>query len=243
VLETILRKNAFAPAAERESEVTFRAGVADPRGVGVVVWPLHHPMEAAVAQLQILDGMDIYDWDGTKIGKVTRYEKKLGYLETSGTFTGPRYIPFSAVERIGPAGAYLNVSADRVSALYKRMPPVTPSVDASGRLTGGGTVASGYTGRPIPLDAEGIQMVREKIGKGSKVLDADGKKVGTVDAYDTQSGYMRVAKGELFPKDLFLPVTAVWYLDDKGIHLSEPKDAILNHFVRVPEVAQEFFAH
>src|SRR6516225_4100597 len=64
---------------------------------------------------QIFDGMDIYDVDGTKIGTVTRYDSAIGYLETVGTFSGPRYIPFAAIERIGPSGAWLNVTRSCVS--------------------------------------------------------------------------------------------------------------------------------
>jgi hypothetical protein len=195
------------------------------------------------AQNQIFDGMELYDWEGSKIGKIIRYDMKLGYFETEGAFSGRRYIPLSAVERVGPAGAYLNVPASTVKELYQHMPKVTPDMDRSGKLTGSGKIASGYTGRPVPLDVDGVRLVRERITSGTKVFDADGKKIGAVQAYDKSTGYMRVEKGEIFTKDLFLPVTVVSYLDDTGIHLSEPKDSILNHFVKMPEVAQEFFTH
>ena len=195
------------------------------------------------ATKQIFDGMEVYDWDGVKVGKITRYDATLGYLQTEGTFSGARYIPVSAIERIGPAGAYLNVPQTLVKDLYQHTPKVKPDVDQAGKLTGGAKVASGYTGRPVALDAEGIQMVRDKITLGTKVFDAEGKKIGTVQAYDKDTGYMRIEKGEIFTKDLFLPVTAVSFLDDQGVHLSEPKDSIMNHFVRVPEVAKEFFIH
>ncbi len=195
------------------------------------------------AMKQIFDGMDVYDWDGVKVGKITRYDATLGYLQTEGTFSGSRYIPVSAIERVGPAGAYLNVPQRLVKDLYQHTPKVKPDVDQTGRLTGSATVTSGYTGRPVALDAEGIQMVREKITLGTKVFDAEGKKVGTVQAYDKDSGYMRIEKGEIFTKDLFLPVTAVSFLDDQGVHLAEVKDSIMNHFVRMPEVAKEFFVH
>src|SRR5208283_1554259 len=136
------------------------------------------------AQNQIFDGMDVFDWEGVKIGKVAGYEKTLGYFQTEGSFTGSRYIPLSAVESIGPAGAYLNVPAATVKELYHHMPKVRPDVSPGGQLTGGGKVASGYTGRPVPLDAAGIALVREKITKGSKVFDAEGKKLGAVQLYD-----------------------------------------------------------
>ena len=75
---------------------------------------------------QILDGMDVYDVDGAKIGKVVRYNKNLGYFETLGTFSGSRYIPFWAIEKIGPSGTYLNVTRAVVSDVYDHMPAVTP---------------------------------------------------------------------------------------------------------------------
>ena len=190
---------------------------------------------------QIFDGMEIFDVDGTKIGTVARYDTALGYFETVGTFSGSRYVPFSAVERIGPTGAWLNVTKSLVSTVYKDMPAVVPGLTADGRLTGKATADSGYTGEPVPLDAAALGIVRQNIHAGTPVFDAESKKVGTVEAYDGSTGYMRVEKGTLFPKDIFLPVTAVSFLDDRGIHLSETKDTITNRFSRVPEVARGFF--
>ncbi len=190
---------------------------------------------------QILDGMDIYDVDGAKIGRVVRYDPKLGYFETAGEISGSRYIPFYAIERIGPTGATLNVTKSLVSLAYKGMPSVTPDVTASGRLTGSGTVDSGYTGLPVPLDAAAIRVVQEQIHVGTSVFDSENKNLGTIEAYDDSTGYMRVEKGVLFPKDIFLPVTSVAFLDDRGVHLSEARDTIVNRFAKVPEVAREFF--
>ena len=192
-------------------------------------------------QNQLFDGMDIFDWEGVKVGKVVRYDAKLGYFETEGTFSGPRYVPVSAIYDVGPSGAHLNVDHTTVKEQYKHMPKVSPGISASGKLSGGGRVASGYTGQPVPLDAEGIQLVLEKITKGAKVFDSEGKKLGTIQLYDKKTGYMRIQKGELVLKDIFLPVTAVSYLDDTGIHLSLTKDVIMNRFEAMPQVAQAFF--
>jgi hypothetical protein len=120
------------------------------------------------------------------------------------------------------------------------MPPVTP-ITAHGKLTGGGTVESGSTGKVVPLDAAGVRFVRENIHEGTSVFDSDEKDLGTVQAYDGSTGYMRIQKGLLFPKDIFLPVTTVSFLDDRGIHLAEQKEAIMNRFARVPGVARSFF--
>jgi hypothetical protein len=88
----------------------------------------------------------------------------------------------------------------------------------------------------------GLRVVRENIHEGTPVIDSEGKKLGTVQAYDGSTGYMRIEKGGIFLKDIFLPVTTVSFLDDRGIHLSEPKDTIMNRFARIPEVARSFFA-
>ena len=48
------------------------------------------------------------------------------------------------------------------------------------------------------------------------------------------SGWMVVEKGKLFPKDLYVPVTAVDYLDGDGVHLRVTKDVLQNAFVVQP---------
>lgn len=190
---------------------------------------------------QILDGMDVFDVDGTKVGKVVRYNKNLGYFETMGTFSGARYIPFWAIERIGPSATYLNVTKAVVADVYSRMPAVTPDISPQGKLTGGGKVRSGHTGKMVPLDVEGLKVVNEQIHTGTPVLDAEHKNLGSVQAYDGDTGYMRIEKDGLTIKDIFLPVTSVSFLDDEGIHLSETKDTIMTRFTRLPEVARAYF--
>ena len=192
---------------------------------------------------QLLEGMDVYDVEGFKVGTVVKYDKTLGYVETIGTFTGPRFIPFFAIERIGPAGTYLNVTKSTVGDIYSHLPSVTPDVTPGGKLTGTGTVMSGHTAQTVPLDAEALRAIHKEIGIGTTVLDADSRNLGTIQAYDSDTGYMRIEKDGLTIKDIFLPVTSVSFLDDQGIHLSEAKDTIMNRFSRLPEVAREFYAY
>jgi hypothetical protein len=194
------------------------------------------------AKDQLLDGMDVFDVNEAKVGHVVRYDTKLGYFETEGTFSGARYIPFYAIERIGPTGAYLNVTKSLVADVYHHMPSVTPNLTRNGRLTGDGRVASGYTGRPVPLDAEGLNMIRDQIHAGTDVFDANGKRLGMAQVYDRKTGYMRIEKEGISVKDIFLPVTSVAYLDERGIHLTETHDTIAHRFSRLPEIAAEFFA-
>ena len=75
-----------------------------------------------------LEGMEVFDVDGTKVGKVLRADKVLGYFETQGAFTGPRYIPFFAIARVEPSGIRLTVIKSVVSHVYNHPPAVRPDL-------------------------------------------------------------------------------------------------------------------
>ena len=85
-------------------------------------------------------------------------------------------------------------------------------------------------------------MLRDRIHEGNVVYDEFDERVGLVEAYDPKTGYMRLDAGTLVPKPVFLPATAVSYLDDEGIHLSVARDSIASMYTVMPEVAREFFA-
>jgi hypothetical protein len=190
---------------------------------------------------RIFEGMDVFDSDDRKIGRVVGYNRALGYIETEGTFGGHRYIPFLAVESVGPTGAHLNVTKDTVANVYDHMPAVRPEFTPEGKPTGGGTALSGYDRGRVPLDADAIAVVRDKIQAGTSVYDADDLKVGELDAYNRETGYMRIQKGTFSFKDLYLPVTSVAYLDDIGIHLTVTKNEIAHRFSHVPDIARRVF--
>jgi hypothetical protein len=195
-----------------------------------------------MAPTQILDGMEVFDIEGTKVGKVVASNKNLGYFEAQGTFSGPRYIPFWAIEGIGPSDVHLNVTKSVVSGVYNHMPAVTPTVTPEGKVRGPAMVQSGRTGEMVPLDAEGLSVLHDQIGPGTLVLDVDHKTLGSVEAYDDESGYMRIEKEGLTLKEIYLPVTSVSFLDDEGIHLCENKETIMSRYKRVPDVARGFFS-
>lgn len=192
---------------------------------------------------QFFEGMDVYDAEEHKIGTLVRYDHALGYFEALGSFAGVRYVPYYAIENVAPTGIRLNVTKDVVSHVYDHAPSITPGFTPSGKLTGGGTVESGHEpGRRVPLDAAALSVVRERIGAGTPVLDAADDELGTVDGYDADTGYMRIKKGWTGQKDIFLPVTAVAFVDDRGIHLSLGRATVMSRFTRLPGVAREFFA-
>ena len=190
---------------------------------------------------RLVEGMEVHDVEGKHVGKVMRYQENLGYFETEGLFSGARYIPFWAIDHFGPKGVYLNVERSVVTDVYNHLPEVTPDLTAEGKLAGTGKIQSGRTGKMVPLDADGVREVRERIHPGVDVLDAEDESVGRVEDYDRISGYMRIEKNDLQASDLFVPVTSVSYLDDEGIHLSEYKQTIMTRFNRLPEVARPFF--
>jgi hypothetical protein len=194
-----------------------------------------------MGERELLEGTEVHDVEGKRIGKVMRTEKDLGYFETSGIFSGPRYIPFWAIDHFGPSGVFLNVTRTVVSDVYDRLPEVTPDISPTGRFTGNGHVQSGRTGKMVPLDADGLREVREHIHPGVKVFDADDESVGWIESYDKASGYMRVEQTQLLEGDLFLPATSVSFLDQDGIHLTDTRDTLMSRFKQVPEVARPFF--
>jgi hypothetical protein len=69
---------------------------------------------------------------------------------------------------------------------------------------------------------------------GPKVYDSLGEKIGRVYQYDSGSGWIVVEKGKMLPQDLYIPVTAVDYLDGEGVHLRVSKDVLNDAFVMQP---------
>ncbi len=64
--------------------------------------------------------------------------------------------------------------------------------------------------------------------EGLTVYDTTGEKVGTVREDNVQGGYLDVQKGWLFPKDIYVPRSAVSNIDANGVYLSLYKDDLQN---------------
>ena len=62
------------------------------------------------------------------------------------------------------------------------------------------------------------------IVEGMTVFDAAGEKVGKLDTYNPEGGFLDVRKGWLFPKDIYVPVRAVARSDADGIYLGLYKE-------------------
>lgn len=71
--------------------------------------------------------------------------------------------------------------------------------------------------------------MNEQFFEGEAVFDAADEKVGTLHEYNAREGYLVVQKGWLFPKDLFIPVSAVARNDADGVYLNLHKDDLGQH--------------
>lgn len=76
--------------------------------------------------------------------------------------------------------------------------------------------------------AESGNMAGQQFVEGTPVLDAAGEKVGTVSEHNVQGGYLVVHKGWLFPRDVYVPLSAVGRSDAQGISLNMYKDELKN---------------
>jgi hypothetical protein len=183
------------------------------------------------------DGMAVYDSNGDKVGTVQQHDLTSGWLQTEKGvfFPKDRYIPFSAIDRIGPSGIYLSVTKDYVKEMYGQPPVVEVGVAADpAGAAAVGTVPSGYDGRRVVVDSSTISEALLRMENGLKVYDANGETVGRVYQYAAGSDWFVVEKGVFSPKDLYIPVTAVAYLDGDGVHLRVTKDVLKNAFVVRP---------
>ncbi|MDB5056803.1 MAG: hypothetical protein JWO59_275, partial [Chloroflexi bacterium] len=155
--------------------------------------------------------------------------------EKGALFPRDRYIPFSAIDRIGPSGIYLNVTKDYVKAMLDKPPSVNVDVvDGPAGATPVGTVTSGYDGSRVVVDDSTISQAIDRLANGLKVYDSNGETVGRVYQYVPGSNWIAVEKGAFSPNDLFIPVTAVEYVDYDGAHLRVSKDVLQNAFVVKP---------
>src|SRR5262245_22254534 len=66
----------------------------------------------------------------------------------------------------------------------------------------------------------------QRIADGMTVYDVNGDKIGAVSGYTTSGNYFKLEKGMLFPRDYYVPMSAVSRLDPDGVYLTVQKDDI-----------------
>lgn len=68
----------------------------------------------------------------------------------------------------------------------------------------------------------------QRIADGTTVYDVNGDKIGTVSGYTASGSYFKLEKGLLFPRDYYVPMSAVSRIDPDGVYLNIQKDDIKN---------------
>jgi hypothetical protein len=79
-----------------------------------------------------------------------------------------------------------------------------------------------------------IENVKQEIAPGQEVYDIDGHKLGIVDQYDLQAGWMKVEKGTVVPRDLYIPFSAITSIDPLEIYLSLSRDTLQRDYASPP---------
>lgn len=72
--------------------------------------------------------------------------------------------------------------------------------------------------------AHGDVNNRQRFVEGTPVYDAAGDKIGSLQQYDAQGGYLLVQKGLIFHRDVYIPTNAVTRTDSDGIFINAYKD-------------------
>ncbi len=78
------------------------------------------------------------------------------------------------------------------------------------------------------------EHIRQLIAYGQRVYDRDGTKLGTVEIYDSQTGWMTVEKGTFVHRTLYIPYKLIATIDKREIGLSVTKDDLLAAYTNPP---------
>lgn len=161
-------------------------------------------------------------------------------------FTTDRVLPLGLVRAVDQAGVHADLDERGFEALngfsdghYRAADPDytgppgyshdTFLLDAAtASLGAGGTGGFGYTSPPMGFpggeEISPDNMARAIIQPGTDVLDADGEKVGEVEAFTAsaatgEAGHITLRQGHIFTHDAPLPAEWIAELSDKGVVL------------------------
>lgn len=81
-------------------------------------------------------------------------------------------------------------------------------------------------------------ITTEDIGKtiniGQKVYDNQGKRLGTVDLVDQETGYVLVEESPFAEKDLYIPFSRITSIDARELYLSLSREELLRDYADPP---------
>jgi sporulation protein YlmC with PRC-barrel domain len=198
--------------------------------------------------LNLADGMPVYDSTGDKIGDVKMYSTTAGYLMVGhGVFDQQDLcIPFRLIRSIDPHDLFLSESKETLSANYTQ-PPTISTVSEQRLVIGAGggliseqrdvqLVQSGYDGLPATTNSVEVQDVTDRLAVGMAVYDVDGERLGDVSQYDIPRRLLVVEKGIFHPRVLFVPFSAIESVnrEELTIYLNLPRDVVVKEHAMLP---------
>ena len=85
-------------------------------------------------------------------------------------------------------------------------------------------------------DTHGIAVedIVRQMAVGLTVYDVNGDRLGTVQDFNTGTGWMLVDKGVVIEKDLYIPFSAITSIDPREIYLALPKDVLTRDYANPP---------
>jgi sporulation protein YlmC with PRC-barrel domain len=198
--------------------------------------------------LNLADGMPVYDMNGDTVGDVKMYSTAAGYLMVGhGAFNQKDlYIPFRLIRSIDPHDLFLSEPKETLLATYTQ--PPTISTMSEQRLVVGPTgaliseqrdvqlVQSGYDGLPATTNSVDVQDVTDRLAVGMAVYDVEGERLGDISQYDIARRLLVVEKGIFHPRVLFVPFSAIESVnrEDLTIYLNLPRDVVIKEHAMLP---------
>jgi hypothetical protein len=201
--------------------------------------------------LNLADGMPVYDSDGDKVGDVKMYSTTAGYLMVGhGAFNQQDlYIPFRLIRSIDPHDLFLSEPKETLLANYTQPPKISTLseqrlvIGPSGALISEKhdvqRVQSGYDGLPATTNSVDVQNVTDRLAVGMAVYDSEGERLGDINQYDVPRRLLVVEKGIFHPRVLFVPFSAIDNVnrEDLTIYLNLPRDVVVKEHAMLPSDA------
>ena len=198
--------------------------------------------------LNLADGMPVYDSNGDKVGDVKRYSTTAGYLLVSqGVFEKDYlYLPFRLIRSIDPHDLFLSEAKDTLFATYTQPPEINTLreqrlvVGPDGALISEQRdvqrVQSGYDGLPATTNSVDVQEVTDRLAVGMAVYDSEGERLGDISQYDIPRRLLVVEKGIFHPQVLYVPFSAIASVnrEDLTIYLNLPRDVVVKAHAMLP---------
>jgi sporulation protein YlmC with PRC-barrel domain len=198
--------------------------------------------------LNLADGMPVYDMNGDTVGDVKMYSTAAGYLMVGhGAFDQKDlYVPFRLIRSIDPHDLFLSEPKETLLANYTQ-PPTISTVSEQRLVVGPGgavtseqrdvqLVQSGYDGLPATTNSVDVQDVTDRLAVGMAVYDVDGERLGDVSQYDIPRRLLVVEKGIFNPHVLFVPFSAIQSVnrEELSIYLNLPRDVVVKEHAMLP---------